>query len=423
MENLNLPFEYLNFRIGYTISELEGRFFTKATDSIELIQNEDFGWEMNIDHLILKFNCILRYLQDHSNQSNIESRKESTKETIATCNRCMKDVSKFFLGGLEGSKEKPEDLPARHNLTETKKKKFPTKNSSGMVEAFAPIISHHQAADIYDIIQGIADDTGNTQALVQLYSYLTQRYLGDLKHSISRCLQLNDGQVDPFFSLGETLGKIAWAPNFMCDHERIAYFSTELIPKFTTSLYNCSRIRPFINTFPTAFIYKKNNSICGDALSFSKTLSKQFKKLKDTPLPSNRHKYKDIPTNLNGYIDATKKGVEIYGQNLSELRPLHKRMLLMLMLENCPVSAEDFSILNEPWQNSCGDLAEKANKRISAEVTKLSKDLARYLNIENRTDLVIRTHGSDREARYRLNWGRIDARFNPVFAYRANFLT
>ena len=69
MENLILPFEYLNFQIGYTLSELEPAFFTQATDSIELMQNEDFGWKIDIHYLNRKFNCILRYLEDYSDQS------------------------------------------------------------------------------------------------------------------------------------------------------------------------------------------------------------------------------------------------------------------------------------------------------------------------------------------------------------------
>ncbi len=420
MENLNLPFEYLNFQIGYTLSELENGFFTKATDSVELMQNEDFGWEVDIHNLDRKFNCILRYLEDYSDQSKNNSRKQEAAKVIAACHRCQSKVANFFLGGPEGSQESLGNSLAEPSQTDIA---TTPPLSPDTVDQFPPIFSHQDAVQNYDHIIEIAHDTGDTQAFGQIYSALTKQYLGDLKRSVYQCLLLNDGQTDPFFSLGKTLGEIIWTPNFMSDLDRIAHFSTILMPTFTNALYNCAKIRPLVNKFPTAFIYKDNKSICGDAFTLCKVLSKQLKKIKDEPLTTIRHNYKHKPTTFDDYKNASKKGIEIYGKVLYELRPLHQTMLLMLMLADHPVSAEDFSILHEDWREGDGGLSEKASSNISSEITKLINSLSKILNIENKAQLMIRSTGSDNLKRYSLNWGPIDARFDPTFAYMSNFLS
>jgi hypothetical protein len=95
----------------------------------------------------------------------------------------------------------------------------------------------------------------------------------------------------------------------------------------------------------------------------------------------------------------------------------------MLILADHPVSAEDFSILNENWRDGDGGLSQKASDNISSEITKLLNDLSKILNIKNKAQLMIRSTGSDNLARYSLNWGPIDARFDPTFAYLSNFLS
>ncbi len=423
MENLILPFEYLNFQIGYTLSELEPAFFTQATDSIELMQNEDFGWKIDIHYLNRKFNCILRYLEDYSDQSKNNSRKQETAKAVAACRRCQSKVANFFLGGPESSQESLGNSPTEPSQSDIATTPPLSPDSVDVVDQFPPIFSHHEAVQIYDHISEIAHETGDTQAFGQLYSAITQQYLGDLKRSVCQCLLLNDGQIDPFYSLGKTLGEIVWTPNFLSDLDRIAHFSTKLIPIFTNALYNCSKIRPSVNKFPPAFIYKDSKSICGDAFTLCKTLSKLLKKIKDDLLPSLRHKYKYKPTTFDDYKNVTKAGIEIYGKVLYELRPLHQTMLLMLILADHPVSAEDFSILNENWRDGDGGLSQKASDNISSEITKLLNDLSKILNIKNKAQLMIRSTGSDNLKRYSLNWGPIDARFDPTFAYLSNFLS